>query len=111
MITYAKTINNSFGTLLLFMFSFQPSKVHNILALILDPHYKKLGLVIQYVGKQRAFHNASKYDRKVLFLFLVWIQKPKLGEWKCKWPRQLCISKLPIYKLYYVMESDDDLVS
>jgi len=71
MITHAETINNSFNTLPLFMFSFQPSQVHNMLALILDPHYKKLGLVIQYVGKQRVFHIASKYDKKVLFSFLL----------------------------------------
>jgi hypothetical protein len=71
MITHAETINSSFGTLPLFMFSFQPSKVHSMLALILDPHDKKLGLVIQYVGKQRTFHITSKYDKKVLFSFLL----------------------------------------
>jgi hypothetical protein len=37
------------------MFSFQPNKVHNMLALILNLHDKKLGLVIQYVGKQGLF--------------------------------------------------------
>jgi len=54
-----------------FMFFFQPSKVHNMLALMLDPHYKGLGLVIRYVGKQRVFHVIDKYDKEVLFLLFL----------------------------------------
>ncbi len=50
-----------------FMFFFQPSKGHNMLALMLDPHYKGLGLVIQYVGKQKVFHVIDKYGRRYYF--------------------------------------------
>jgi hypothetical protein len=46
-----------------FVLSFQPNKVHNMVALMLDFQYKGLGLVIQYVGKTNAFHIASEYDK------------------------------------------------
>jgi len=39
--------------------------------MMLDPRYKGLGLVIQYVGKEKAFQIASEYDRAILFLLLV----------------------------------------
>jgi hypothetical protein len=38
-----------------------------MLALTLDPHYKGFEFVIQYVGKQRAFHVIDKYDKEVFF--------------------------------------------
>jgi len=53
-------------TILEFFFSFflrfQPCKIHNMLALMLDPQYKGLGLVIQYVGKEQAFQILGEYD-------------------------------------------------
>jgi hypothetical protein len=39
---------------------FQPREGHNMLALMLNPQYKGLGLVIQYVNKQKAFHIANE---------------------------------------------------
>jgi len=45
-----------------FLLSFQPCKIHNMLALMLDPQYKGLGLVIQYVGKEQAFQILGEYD-------------------------------------------------
>ncbi len=53
-----------------FMISFQKPKVHNILCMMLDPYYKGLGLVIQFVGKERAFQITNEYDHHVLFPFL-----------------------------------------
>jgi hypothetical protein len=53
------------------MLGFQPHKVHNMLAIMLDPRSKGLGLVIDYVGKERTFQIAWEYDRQVLFPFLV----------------------------------------
>jgi len=53
------------------MLHFQSHKVHNMLTMMLDPRYKGLGLVIQNVGKGRAFQIASEYDRAILFLLLV----------------------------------------
>jgi hypothetical protein len=49
------------------MASFQKAKAHNMLAMILDLHFKGLGLVIQYVDKERTLHIAGEYDHRVLF--------------------------------------------
>jgi hypothetical protein len=57
------------------MFSFQHSKAHNMLALMLDSEYKGLGLVIDYVGKQRAFHIVGDYDREALFMLFFYAYK------------------------------------
>ncbi len=37
------------------MLCFHFHKAHNMLAMMLDPRYEGLGLVIQYVGKEKAF--------------------------------------------------------
>jgi hypothetical protein len=58
-----------------FMFSFQPHKTHNMLAMMLNPCYKNLGLMIQYVDNERALHIVDEYDRQVLFQLLVWAYK------------------------------------
>jgi hypothetical protein len=34
------------------MFGFQPHKAHSMLAFMLNPWYKGLGLVIDYIGKE-----------------------------------------------------------
>jgi hypothetical protein len=39
-----------------FMLSFQPHKAYNMLAMMLNPHCKGLGLVILYVGKEMTLH-------------------------------------------------------
>ncbi len=46
-----------------FMASFQKVKTHNMLAMMLHPCFKGLGLVIQYVGKERTLHIVGEYDR------------------------------------------------
>jgi len=67
-------ISSSF---LSFMFCFRFRKAHNMLAMMLDPRCKGLGLVMQYVGKERAFQILGEYDRLILFMFLVCIQVSK----------------------------------
>jgi hypothetical protein len=44
-----------------------------MLVMMLGPHYKGLGLglVIQYVGKERVLQILGEYDRAILFLLLV----------------------------------------
>ncbi len=54
-----------------FMLCFQSCKAHNMLTMMLDPHYKGLGLVIQNVGKERALQIANEYDRAILFPLFV----------------------------------------
>jgi hypothetical protein len=41
-----------------------------MLTMMLEPHYKGLGLVIQNGGKERALQIASEYDRAILFSLL-----------------------------------------
>jgi hypothetical protein len=59
---HAKTRFTSFG-FLSFMIYFQTYKAHNMLAMMLNPHYKSLGLVIQYFGKEMTFQNVSEHDK------------------------------------------------
>jgi hypothetical protein len=42
-----------------------------MLAFMLDPQYRGLGLVINYVGKKQALKIEGEYDKQVLFLLLV----------------------------------------
>jgi hypothetical protein len=42
-----------------------------MLALMLNPRYKGLGLVINYNGKEWALRIVGKYDKEVLFLLLI----------------------------------------
>jgi hypothetical protein len=53
------------------MVGFQACRAYNMLAMMLDPCYKGLGLVINYVGKERALGIAGEYDMVVLFSLLV----------------------------------------
>jgi len=53
------------------MVFFQKARAHNMLAMILNLRFKGLGLVIQYVGKERTLHIASEYDHQVSFWFLI----------------------------------------
>jgi hypothetical protein len=38
---------------------------------MLNPHYKGLGLAIQFLGKERALQIVSEYNHQVLLLFLI----------------------------------------
>jgi hypothetical protein len=51
------------STFFSFMFFFQKPKVHTMLCMILNPYYKGLGIVIKFVGKERALQIVSEYDR------------------------------------------------
>jgi hypothetical protein len=53
------------------MFGFPHYKAHIMLDMMLDPHYKGLGVVIQYVGKNKVLQIVGEYDKLVLFPFLV----------------------------------------
>jgi hypothetical protein len=54
-----------------FMLGFQPRKANSMLALMLDPRYSGLGLVIDYVSKEWALQITKKYDKQVFFMLLV----------------------------------------
>ncbi len=42
-----------------------------MLCMMLDPHYKGLGLVVQFVGKERTLQITSEYGCQVLFPLLI----------------------------------------
>ncbi len=54
----------------LFMISFQKTKVH-MLAILLNPCYKGLKLVIQFVNKEKTLQIANEYDEQALFSLIV----------------------------------------
>jgi hypothetical protein len=54
-----------------FVLSFQEHKAHNMLSMMLDPCFKSLGLVIEYVGKEKVVLIAGEYGMYVLFPLLV----------------------------------------
>jgi hypothetical protein len=60
---------------LAFTFSFQPYNAHNMLVLILDPHFKSLQIIWDYVGVKVAMQIVIEYDHKVLILLLLTIYK------------------------------------
>jgi hypothetical protein len=66
-----KQVVQVLNPLLSFMASFQKAKTHNMLAMMLDPCFKGLGLVIQYVGKERTLHIVGEYDCQLLFSFII----------------------------------------
>ncbi len=46
-----------------------------MLSMMLNPHFKGLGVVIQYVGKEKDALIAGEYDMYVLFPLLVHVYK------------------------------------
>ncbi len=81
-----------------FMFSFQPQKAHNMLTIMLNPCYKNLGLVIQYVNKEKALHIVDEYDRQLLFPLLVWAYKFLNPTHASERTPSFTFQKYPIYK-------------
>jgi hypothetical protein len=56
-----------------FLVALQTHEAHNIHEAqnMLDPSFKGLGLIIQYVGKERTLQVVGDYEIHVLFLFLI----------------------------------------
>jgi hypothetical protein len=46
------------------MFSFKPIKPHNMVALMLDPWFKDLNLVVDYASHSFAIEIATAYDKQ-----------------------------------------------
>ncbi len=89
------------------MFCFQSRKIHNMLAMMLDPCYK--GLDIQYVGEERAFQIVGEYDRAILFMLLVcaykFLNSTNVNEKVLNFASESSQST----SLYDLMETDDDM--
>ncbi len=58
--------------ILLFLQAFDSQNVHNMIAIMLDPHFKSLQVVENYEGHEEAIHFAFEYDAKVAIpLFII----------------------------------------
>ena len=71
----AKTAVDVMKPFLRFSLQFVADKAHNMLSLMLDPRFKGLELVIQYVGVAAAKQVVEDYDRKILIPYLVKVHK------------------------------------
>jgi len=52
--------------ILLILQAFDSQNVHNMLAIMLDPHFKSLQVVENYEGRGEAICFASEYDAKIV---------------------------------------------
>lgn len=66
---------NALAPFLSFTVSYSPKHAHNMLALMLDPRYKGLSLVKDYVGRERALQVVSETDTNALLPCLVTVFK------------------------------------
>jgi hypothetical protein len=66
-----KQVVTLIGPFLSFILTFHEHKPHKILNVMLNPHFKGLKLVIQYVGNEITLWIEGEYDRYGLFLYLV----------------------------------------
>ncbi len=55
----------------LFLKTFDPHNVHNMLAIMLDPHFKYLWIIENYVGHGATICFAFEYDAKVVIPLLM----------------------------------------
>jgi len=51
--------------------TFDGGKVHNMMAIMLDPHFKSLHIVEDLLGHGNAIRLAIKYDAKIVIPFLM----------------------------------------
>jgi hypothetical protein len=65
-----------------FLHGFDRKKCHNMLALILEPSilwmypkFKRMWLVISYLGHESAFTLVVQYDKQLFLLLLIWCYK------------------------------------
>jgi hypothetical protein len=71
----AKTTVDIMKPFLRFSQQFVLKQAHNMLALMLDPRFKGLEYVIDYVGVAKAKQVVQEYDKKVLIPYLVKVHK------------------------------------
>ncbi len=81
-----------------------------MLALMLDPQYEGLGMVIQYGGKQITFQITSAYDREYCshfsFVHTKILNSTNANE---NGPCSFASHNSQFTNLYDVMENDDDM--
>ena len=58
-----------------FAVGFTREKTHNMLLSMLDPRYKRLQVIIDYVGHEKAMHIEVEYDQLVMMPLLVKVSR------------------------------------
>jgi hypothetical protein len=71
----AKTAVDVMKPFLRFSLQFVADQAHNMLSLMLDPRFKGLEYVIDYVGVAKAKQVVEEYDKKILIPYLVKVHK------------------------------------
>jgi hypothetical protein len=56
-----------------FLEVYDPHQVHNMLSIMLDPRFKSLRVVKNYVGCEDYIHLGSKYDANAIILLLIMV--------------------------------------
>jgi len=66
--SFGKTCKNKWYKTHFFLLCFlsKKTKAHSMLCMILGPHYKGLGLAIQFLDKERSLQIATRYNHQVL---------------------------------------------
>ena len=68
-----------------FAVDFTHEKAHNMLSLMLDPRYKGLLVIIDYLGRVKAMHIVAKYDQPVLVPLLINVSWLLIRAWRITW--------------------------
>ena len=71
----AKTVVDVMKPFLRFSLQFVAEQTHNMLSVMLDPRFKGLEYVIDYVGVAQAKQVVEEYDKKILIPYLVKVHK------------------------------------
>jgi len=57
------------------MCGFQSGKVHNMLAFMIDPQFKHMQCITNFLGRDRTKVVVGEYEKKVIHVFLVKVNK------------------------------------
>jgi hypothetical protein len=60
---------------LAFVEAYSPSKTHNMMAILLDPHHKTMKVIREYIGDFQASSIVEEYDRKIVLPHLIQVYK------------------------------------
>ncbi len=62
---------NASGPFVAFSQSYITTKAHNMLAIMLDPHFKNMKVTWDFVGDSLALQVVAEYDVKIVYPLLV----------------------------------------
>jgi len=66
-----RQVLNTLGPFMAFFQSYITAKAHNMLAIMLDPHFKNMKVIWDFVGDSLALQVVAEYDVKIVYPLLV----------------------------------------